>query len=754
LQHKKEINLFKQFFLTTFPKIIDSVKLKGLLIVFTVSLFALEAFCQVNMQRVDSLLLLTKSTDIKVKVNAFDGLSRLYWYYSSDSSIYYGQLALHNALKYRDDELIGDAYNTLGNALSIHRKNLESIPYYNKAIEFRQKAGAHLKVAYSYSNIGVSYRNLAMYTESINAFKESIEASKIVDDYANEAYMLMNVGEVYSLINDTNKALEFAIKGASIFIHLNNKSGIAYAYNFIGSLHRILNNTNLALEYFTKAYEIHIQENDIDGLSNSANNLGIVYGELGENAKALEFYNKSLELAIKTNSSSGASAAHNNIGYLYARMKDYPKALESYHQSVRISEEAEDYSGTMNTYNNIAWVHYNTGNINKAHEYVLKALALENRNENLHYKAESYEILSKIFLSKGEYKSAFNYLSEFMAMKDSLFKTSSNEKYMEMQVRFDSERKEKEIEILKKNDEIKNLQLQRQKNLNIIWLLFTVLLVSFGVVIFYNLKSKQKINNLLTEKNLLLEETNTKLIESEKHLKELNATKDRFFSLIAHDLKNPFGALMGFSQLLQDNFESYTREEAEELIKIIYESSQNLFKLLDNLLQWSKSQLGSVLYNPELFPLLSVVNQEVDLLKPIANKKKLKVTIRIEEYMIVFADKNLVAVIIRNLINNAIKFSNTEGRIILAAHEIGNLVEVSVSDSGIGINKDDQDKLFRLDMSFTSKGTADEKGTGLGLLLCKEFVEKNGGTIRVESNKDQGSTFVFTLPALRSTKNA
>jgi signal transduction histidine kinase len=259
---------------------------------------------------------------------------------------------------------------------------------------------------------------------------------------------------------------------------------------------------------------------------------------------------------------------------------------------------------------------------------------------------------------------------------------------------------------------------------------------------------------LLTEKNLLLEETNKKLTESEKHLKEINLTKDRFFSLIAHDLKNPFNALMGFSELLYNNYTDYTQEESKELIKIIYDSSQNLYKLLDNLLQWSRSQLGSIMYSPELFPLHNVVKEEVEMLKPLANKKNVKITLRIEEFMIVWADKNLVAVVVRNLVSNAIKFSSNDDKILIAATEHENHVEISISDTGVGINKEDQDKLFRLDTSFTSRGTADEKGTGLGLLLCKEFVEKNGGTIWVESNEQKGSTFKFTLPSIRSSHKA
>ena len=163
--------------------------------------------------------------------------------------------------------------------------------------------------------------------------------------------------------------------------------------------------------------------------------------------------------------------------------------------------------------------------------------------------------------------------------------------------------------------------------------------------------------------------------------------------------------------------------------------SQSLYKLLDNLLQWSRSQLGSIMYKPELFPLTTLINEELELLKPTSDKKGIKILQQVEEHIIIWADKNLAGVIIRNLVSNAIKFSNNNDSIAISATENDDTVKIAVKDNGVGINDADKDKLFRLDTNFTSRGTADEKGTGLGLLLCKEFVEKNGGTIWVESTQ-------------------
>lgn len=727
------------------------MKIKLIISVLIICFQNTAGFSQSFEQRVDSLTQQTILAGDKEKVLLFDELSRLFWDNKPDSSLFYSMKALEFAKKVNDPEVLGVAHNSIGNAYQSLFDSENALMHYQISKEYREKAGDKLKVAFSLNNIALAYSSLNKYSEAINSFKEAASICNSEQDFENEAYMLMGIAEIYQIINDNNTALEYAIKAANIFIHLGINRGQAHTYNFIGTLHKNLNNTNLALVYYEKAYQIFIKDNINDGISSITNNLGIVYDELGENDKALDYYEKSLAIAKQNNHRIGEAVALNNIGFLYSKTKSYQKALEAYEQSLKISEEMQDFPSIMNTNNNISWVYYRMGNLNKAKEYVNKALSFADKNNDLLFLAESHEILSKISYDQGQYKKGYEHQAKQMSINDSLFNINNNEKFVEMQVRFETERKEKEIEILKKNDEIKNLQIQRQKNVNIFWLIFSLLLISVAILVFTNLQSKKKNNKLLLEKNVLLEEANNKLMESEAHLKELNATKDRFFTLIAHDLKNPFTALMGFSEILQNNFENFKKEEIKDLIKIIFESSQNLYKLLDNLLQWSRSQTGSIQFNPENFPLLPLVKQEIEVLEPLAEKKSIKFVTRVEDHIMVYADKNLVAVIIRNLLNNAIKFSNSEGKITIFSKENERFVSISIADNGIGMDKEEKDKLFRLDTSFSSKGTADEQGTGLGLLLCKEFIEKNAGEISVTSEKGQGSTFHITLPLHRLT---
>jgi signal transduction histidine kinase len=233
---------------------------------------------------------------------------------------------------------------------------------------------------------------------------------------------------------------------------------------------------------------------------------------------------------------------------------------------------------------------------------------------------------------------------------------------------------------------------------------------------------------------------------SYKLLEELNTTKDKFFSIISHDLKSPFNTILGFTDLLIDNFREYNPAETLECLEIIKSSSEHASQLLENLLLWAYAQTGRIEFSPLLLHLKEIVQENIDFVKGLALKKRIQILSLIDEDCLLQADRNMTNTIFRNLLTNAIKFTNPEGQIIVTASNIGLFTEVTVQDNGTGIPEENIDRLFGLGQKYYRKGTADEKGTGLGLILCKEFVEKHGGTIWVESELGKGSQFKFTLP--------
>ena len=229
-------------------------------------------------------------------------------------------------------------------------------------------------------------------------------------------------------------------------------------------------------------------------------------------------------------------------------------------------------------------------------------------------------------------------------------------------------------------------------------------------------------------------------------LREANAVKDKFYSIIAHDLKDPFQVLLISSEVLHQDYKEMEEEEIQKYISGIYRTSGNLASLLENLLQWSRTQYGEIECKPKTIALNLLAKEQIDFFITRAEKKNIKLLSEIPKHAVAYADENMVQSIFRNLVGNALKFTYPGGKVSLSTKEEDNVIIASVSDTGVGIPEDKLDALFNLGGNITTTGTAKEKGTGLGLMLCKEFVEKNGGMIWVTSRLGKGSTFSFSLP--------
>lgn len=273
-----------------------------------------------------------------------------------------------------------------------------------------------------------------------------------------------------------------------------------------------------------------------------------------------------------------------------------------------------------------------------------------------------------------------------------------------------------------------------------------VLLAAAIVVMIYIFLLKSRTNRLLKSQNQQITEANQALRQSEKNLMELNATKDKFFSIISHDLKNPFSSLLSITDLMVESFDDAGKEDHRAGFRKINQSVKHLLDLLENLLTWSRSQRGRIKYDPVRFNLSMLIQENINLHKMLAEKKGIMLLSPDKEDIYAYGDRNMINSVIRNLMTNAVKFTDRDKKIMVRVETNDRAAEVSIVDEGIGIPVDHLEKLFRIDEKVKSTGTAGEKGTGLGLIICREFVEKNGGTISVESQPGTGSTFSFTIP--------
>jgi len=263
---------------------------------------------------------------------------------------------------------------------------------------------------------------------------------------------------------------------------------------------------------------------------------------------------------------------------------------------------------------------------------------------------------------------------------------------------------------------------------------------------FWGYRQKRKHNKVLEEKIATIRETNDRLHRSEEALKINVHTKDKLFSIIAHDLKSPFNALVGLTELLNERVESLSQNEIKKYSTHINKSSNMLLTLIDNLLSWSISQSGKIKLHPELINLKAITDSCVDIISLSAKEKSIILKSRLNMNDVAFADKDTITTVIRNLLSNAVKFTPNNGEVTIWSNSKNDVIELYTTDTGIGISKENLSKLFQVDKNISTKGTNQESGTGLGLIICKEFVEKNNGSIRVESEINTGTSFIVTLP--------
>jgi signal transduction histidine kinase len=570
-------------------------------------------------------------------------------------------------------------------------------------------------------------------------------SEKTADKY-RIANSLNMTGNAYYMLSNFTKSLDYYQKALTIREELGDSNDIAKTLNNIGAVHLNINNHEEALGYFEKALKIYTGLGKDEVVFILMNNIGSLYIAQKEYEKALEYIQKAYGIAREINDKKSIIIALNNLGEISNSIERYDQALEYFMQAREISENQKDYNSLATILLNIGISHLKKGQPEKSLSFFNESLKYADAVNSITTKRDVYQNLYDIYSAENNTEKTLEFLELLTEANDSINSEESRTKIKELELKYNADNFQNEIELLKKDNEINNLKLNRLR-IGVISLIIILFLT--GMLWLINSQRnrlKRETNKLLSQKNQELEATLRKLKESELTLKELNATKDKFFSIIGHDLRNPLNALLGFSELISGSSRDYSLEEIRKYNKIINDSARNIHQLIENLLEWSRSQSGNIDFSPKRHNLLPIVNDIQDISDIQLKKKNITIHNYIPDDLIVFADKNLLSTIIRNLINNAIKFTSPNGYISLSAERSNGQVSISVSDTGIGMTRDQLRNLFQLDNHLTKIGTSQETGTGLGLILCKEFVEIHKGSIHVESEPDKGSTFRFTLP--------
>lgn len=581
---------------------------------------------------------------------------------------------------------------------------------------------------------------------SINYARSALSNSRQIGYAKGEADALNRIGNIYLSTSNITKAMEHYFESLEIRENISDSIGIAVCFNNLGIIASEFNDNKMAIEYTQKAIKINTKINYTYGISDNYINMGVYYDDLGESSKALNYYFMNLNILEEINDRSSLATTLNNIGEIYNNKSKFDEALSFYNRSLKIQEEINETSGIAISKLNLGDVYLKKGDLENANKFLYESLKISMKIGYRDIQSNCYELLAKYYNEKENFSEAFKYSKLFSKTEDSIFSEQSSRRFAEMQVSFESELKDREIELLKKNELLRNLQLKKQEN-RIIYLAISLLLISFLVfLVLRNYFLRKKNLQLIKKKNIELFYSSKKLKESEIRLKDTNESMDRFFSIIAHDLINPFHALFALTELLNSQNNDLTKEDVVKYSQLINTSARNLYNLLNNLLQWTKTQTGKLETRPEIIDANSAVDSVISLLNVTAKEKYVELFSVIDANQKIYCDKNLLLTILRNLINNAIKYSKKEGKIEVSTADEKGFIEFSVKDNGIGIPAENLEKLFDIKYSFSTKGTSNEEGTGLGLILCKEFVEIMGGKIWAEGTPDTGTTFKFTIP--------
>jgi signal transduction histidine kinase/CheY-like chemotaxis protein len=617
-----------------------------------------------------------------------------------DSGIFYAQLAIHygNLIDYQEGICLGYVNKATGcwiktqydSALTLYQKSLEIA----KKIDF---SDCFIKSTNGIANVYYQYGN---HAKALEYYLISLRTAEKNSNRRGESVALNNIGIMYSEQKEYQKALGFLNRSKEISHGILDTHLYMMTLNYIGTVHYNLKNYK---ESITKHYESleYFKTHEVNQrIAESYNYLANNYYKLEDFERAEEYYQMALTYALKSKGTEHQCYAILGISNLYVIKKQYNKALQWANRGFQLAKTAK-------------------------HGTLLR---------------DYYQLLSEIYEKLGNTQLAFKNYKEFFKQSENINNHESEIKSAFLYAQYEFEKKEEQY---KSEQNIKNL-IQKQEISNWRFAFFIgliILIFSFALTIFMN-KSKRKLKNTNSQLKIAYNEIDKHRTE----LIELNGSKDKFFSIIAHDLQSPFNTIVGFSEILIDQISNKNYDKISLYGKTILDSSNRAVNLLTNLMEWAQSQTGRMIFNPEHFDLVKLVNHNILLFKEIAGQKIITLKADMPSNVYVFGDKAMISTVLRNLISNAIKFSKKGNDITISVNINNSNLIISVNDNGVGISNERVQKLFRIDSSESTYGTDNEKGTGLGLILCKEFIDKHQGEIWVISEECVGSTFSFSLP--------
>jgi signal transduction histidine kinase/tetratricopeptide (TPR) repeat protein len=589
------------------------------------------------------------------------------------------------------------AYKNIGNFYSIRGDFATAIKYFDLALNLNYQLNDSTRIATCYINLGSNYSSLGKYDEAYFYHTQSYRMASATGNQLQRAISLHNIASVFKELGQYDRSFEYFKLSMKLSNEIKDLEGGAYNYSEIGSLYMHRGHYDSALAALGLSLkltrEIRLRINDLE----PSVLMSIAKTHLLQNnySTALNYYDSAFTLYSKTGNKFGIADVGLGRGMVYLKEKRY--------------EDAQKLIG---------------GSATMAHQ--LNAWKLE---------IECYQNLSALYEHKGDYQKSLTYYKQYKLLEDSLFSQGMQSKLLKDQISFETESKEAQIKALTKMEELGKSEIKRKELIQNILVVAMALTAILLFTVYRSGQRKIRINKLLLEHQGEMKKRSVEL-------EQLNKVKDKFFSVISHDLRSPINALSGILNLMDKG--QVTPQEFSQLSKELRVQFNHTKTLINNLLDWALLQMDKLKVQQEKIDLQALVDTNATLVSSL-QVKEVKITNNIRPSTFALGDTNMVNLVMRNLMVNAIKFSESGALVEVSAKEDGENYIIAVKDNGVGISPEVQKVLFEKTSGYSTRGTANEKGTGLGLILCKEFVERNGGKIWLESEVGKGSTFYFTV---------
>ncbi|UZR93924.1 tetratricopeptide repeat-containing sensor histidine kinase [Chondrinema litorale] len=694
-------------------------------------------------------------TDIQTReVDSLNLLSKKYKIYNKDSSLYFAKNALKIAISIEYINGLISAQHNIGEYYLDDGNYDSALLIFEAADKNAKKYRLEYLDCLSQSKTAIVYYFIGEYEKSLDILL-SEEINNVLQrenktEYANIQNM---VSYIYSKRGELKKSLIYRYRALNTRLEIGDKNEIAKSYNAFGIFYEQQGNYYKALQYYIDSYRTSKEINNSKGVGISLHNIASIYYNLGNYEKALSYHKEALSIKEKLGSHKEIGISIKNMGLVYGALNKYDTAINFLNQGLKIFGKGDNKSLYGETLYDLGKVYFNEGKYDSTLYYWKQTEKLASDINNNTLLLQTYEGLTNLCIETNNDEDLIRYFKKYKAIKDSLDLTATSSEILELQARFEEENfqgkiDEVELEKRKKEQELADIEKQR------FYLVLLVGMAFISIIFIYLFYKRSRVaseklqlqNQIINNQNDHLKKLNNKLEQSKEELEKINATKDKLFAIISHDARSPLNSLNGMLQLVVDQVDLLGKDEIKSIFQKLKTRVDTVDNFLNHLLEWARLQNEDINIKPVVFSIKEKVQEVVDLYKPQAGKKNINLLHNIDLDIQVFYDPNMLDFIVRNFIANAIKFTYENGTILLSVTQKESYLELNVQDNGIGMSEAELKSLFDLKAQVSKKGTFSEKGTGLGLILCKEFIEKNNGKLFVSSTPENGTVFSFTIP--------